>query len=493
MPVFGWYTLQKTIPTYKRMATVLIKDNSSGSMSESAVFEDIATVRAERNVSNEMLVFKSNRLMQIVARRLHLDVNYLIEEGLHMKELYTQAPISVRFFDVDEAETLSLTVLPHSEKEVTITDIITSSGASVNKSFYIPLNDTVSTPIGRILISPTLYYGKGEFSPLIVRKVNLKSIANSFAARLTIAQALAGSTMLNLSIIDSSVARADDVLNTLIAVYNEDLINDKNQIAINTSNFISERLNIIEKELGNVDSNIETFKRQNRLTDVNSEASMYLASSSSYQQEGVGIENQLTLAKYIKSYLTDPSKNFNLIPTNTGISGADVNIESSIATYNAMLLKRDKLIDSSSDKNPVVVNLNNSLSALKQTIIRSIDNTIVALNVKLKNLQAQEARTASRIAAVPTHQKYILSVERQQKIKEELYLYLLNKREENALAQSITESNVRTIDPASGSNTPIAPDRMRIWMISFLIGIGIPAVFLMLLKMTDTKVRTKKI
>lgn len=155
---FGWYTLQKAIPTYKRMATVLIKDNSSGSMSESAVFEDIATVRAERNVSNEMLVFKSNRLMQIVARRLHLDVNYLIEEGLHMKELYTQAPISVRFFDVDEAETLSLTVLPHSEKEVTITDIITSSGASVNKSFYIPLNDTVSTPIGRILISPTLYY-----------------------------------------------------------------------------------------------------------------------------------------------------------------------------------------------------------------------------------------------------------------------------------------------------------------------------------------------
>ena len=275
-----------------------------------------------------------------------------------------------------------------------------------------------------------------------------------------------------------------------IAIYNEDAINDKNQIAVNTSNFINERLIIIERELGGVDANIEAFKRENQLTDITSETGMYLANTSLYRQEGLSLENQLSIAKYIKDYLVDPQKNADLIPANTGIS--DNSVESQISEYNEMLLKRDKLVSGSSSKNPIVIDLNNSLAAMKQTIIRSVDNLIVGLNIKLKNNREHEEQTQKRIEAVPAQQKYVLTVERQQKIKEELYLYLLNKREENALTQAITESNARIIDPASGSSKPVAPRTMVILFAAVLIGGAIPMIFFWLQKTLDTKVRTRK-
>lgn len=169
-----------------------------------------------------------------------------------------------------------------------------------------------------------------------------------------------------------------------------------------------------------------------------------------------------------------------------------MNIESQIGEFNEMLLKRDKLISNSSSKNPVVQDLNNSLIAMKQTIIRSVDNLIVGLNIKIKNIRAQEEQTSRRISAVPTQQKEVLSVERRQKIKEELYLYLLNKREENELTQRMTESNARIIDPAAGSNAPVAPKSMMILLASIVLGCAIPAGVLWLLAVSDTKVRSRK-
>lgn len=182
---------------------------------------------------------------------------------------------------------------------------------------------------------------------------------------------------------------------------------------------------------------------------------MYLKESSEYNREGLSLENQLTLARYIRNYLVDPSKEMELIPANTGIS--DSNVESQIGEYNALLLKRDRLVSNSSNRNPVVMSLNSSIQAMKQTIVRSVDNLIVSLNIQIKNVRAREEQNVRRISAVPGQQKQVLSIERQQKIKEELYLYLLNKREENALSQAITESNARIIDPASGSKRPVAP------------------------------------
>ena len=242
--------------------------------------------------------------------------------------------------------------------------------------------------------------------------------------------------------------------------------------------------------MGNVDANIETLKRENQLTDITGEAGMYLQNTSRLNQEGLSLENQLSLAQYIRQYLLDPSKASDLIPANTGIS--DRGVDQLINEYNELLLRRDKLLKGSSMRNPVVIDINNSLSAMRQTIIRSIDNTITGLNINLNNLREQTQMTARRIEAVPSQQKYVLTVERQQKIKEELYLYLLNKREENELTQAITESNARIIDAAGGLSTPIAPKSMMILLAAVVLGMAIPAGILFLLNLLDNKVHHRR-
>lgn len=476
---------------YTRTASVLIKDDAKGgALSESAAFEDLGIFGTKRNVDNEVLVFKSRRLMTEVARNLHLDVSYTVKEGLRTVELYTQSPVLLSFPDAEEAQAFSLRAKPISAEEVVLSDFVIDD-ESAGEPMTVALNDTVTTPVGRVVVVPSLYYGDKYFNTTVqVTKSPLQNVAIGFQANLQATLASKTATIINLTLQDVSIPRAEDVINTLISVYNTDAINDKNQIVMNTSNFINDRLIVIEKELGSVDSDIESYKREHQLTDISSETGMYLQTSSRNQQEGLSLENQLSLAKYIKNYLTDPGKSSELIPANTGIS--DVNIESQIGEYNEMLLKRDKLISNSSNKNPVVQDLNNSLIAMKQTIIRSVDNLIVGLNIKIKNVQAQEEQMNRRISAVPTQQKEILSVERRQKIKEELYLYLLNKREENELTQRMTESNARIIDPASGSNVPVAPKSMMIFLASIVLGCAIPAGVLWMLVISDTKVRSRK-
>ena len=478
---------------YTRTASVLIKDDAKGgAMSESAAFEDLGLFGTKRNVDNEVLVFKSRRLMTEVARNLHLDVSYTVKDGLRTVELYTQSPVQLSFPDAEEAQAFSLKAVPVSGKEVVLSGF-TLGGQEVadGKPVKVALNDTVTTPVGRVVVVPSLYYGDKYFNTVVqVTKSPLQDVALRFQGGLQATLASKTATIINLTLQDVSIPRAEDVINTLISVYNTDAINDKNQIVMNTSNFINDRLIVIEKELGDVDSDIESYKREHQLTDISSETGMYLQTSSQYRQEGLSLENQLSLAKYIKNYLTDPGKSSDLIPANTGIS--DVNIESQIGEFNEMLLKRDKLISNSSSKNPVVQDLNNSLIAMKQTIIRSVDNLIVGLNIKIKNIRAQEEQTSRRISAVPTQQKEVLSVERRQKIKEELYLYLLNKREENELTQRMTESNARIIDPAAGSNAPVAPKSMMILLASIVLGCAIPAGVLWLLAVSDTKVRSRK-
>ena len=491
----AFFYLKSSSKVYSRKASVLIRDDSKGgSISESTAFADISFLGGKRNVDNEVLVFQSRHLMEKVARRLHLDMSYKVKNGLREDELYTHSPITVLFPESEERQVIEMTVTPVDSATVRLSDFSLSiAGEEIRSAEVVDarLNDTISTPVGTMVVTPTLYYTDTYYGkPVYITKSNMEKVVEGYLRRINISLASKTATIINLVLDDVSTARAEDILNMLIAVYNEDVINDKNQIAVNTSKFINDRLIIIERELGSVDANIESFKRENQLTDITSETGMYLQNTSRYKQEGLSLENQLSIVKYIKEYLVDPQKGSDLIPANTGIS--DNSVESQIKEYNDMLLKRDKLVAGSSNKNPIVIDLNNSLGAMKQTIIRSVDNLIVGLNIQLKNIREQEEQTTKRIEAVPTQQKYVLTVERQQKIKEELYLYLLNKREENALTQAITESNARIIDPASGSSVPVAPKSMMILLAAIVLGGTIPMGVLWLLNVTDTKVRTRK-
>ncbi len=483
----AWYNYARAPFVYFRSATVIIKDPSNKTATTSLDrFDNIVN---KVNVANEILQFRSRKLMREVVKRVHADVSYQIEDGLRTNELYTQSPVQVGFPDALPDQYLSLDVTPKNAKEVVLS--VSPAGGEA-KTLTAKLNDTIAVAKGmRLVVTPTNYYGSSWYGVTVrVAKLPLESVVDYYKGALGIQQEEEESSILTLALKDSSPVRAEDMLNMLITVYNEEAIKDKNQVAVNTANFINERLIIIESELGSVESDLESFKQRNQIVDIASSAGMYMSESQKYSTDALELETQLRLARFIKDYLTDPTKERELIPSNTGIG--DMNIESQINNYNTAKLKRDRLVDDSSENNPVVQELNNSLLAMKQNIIRAVDNMIVSLDVKRNDAQNREMRAQSRVTSIPTKERQMLSIERQQKIKEALYLFLLNKREENALSQAMADNNARVIDGAEGGDAPISPNRNRILLLGVLVGLALPAVGCLMVLFMDTRVHGRK-
>ena len=483
----AWYSYARSPLVYFRSATVIIKDPSN--KTSTTGLDRFDNIINKVNVANEILQFRSKKLMREVVQRLHADISYQVEDGLRNNELYTQSPVLLSFPDALPEQHFALTVTPKDTNSVILSDF---SGIEAASSLTIPMNDTVTLGKGmRVVATPTNYYAQSWLGTAIrVQKLPVESMVNYYKGALGIQQEEEESSILTLALKDGSAARAEDVLNTLINVYNEEAVKDKNQVAVNTANFINERLIIIENELGGVESELESFKQRNQIVDIASSAGMYMSESQKYNTDALELETQLRLANFIKDYLTDPAKETDLIPSNTGIG--DMNIESQISLYNTAKLKRDRLIDDSSENNPVVQELNNSLRAMKQNIIRAVDNMIVSLNVQRSDAQNREMRAQNRVTAIPAKERQLLSIERQQKVKETLYLYLLNKREENALSQAMADNNARVIDGAEGSNAPISPNRNRILLLGILVGVAIPGLACLAILFMDTRVHSRK-
>lgn len=483
----AWYHYARSPLVYFRSATVIIKDPSN--KTSTTGLDRFDNIINKVNVANEILQFRSKKLMREVLQRLHADISYQLEDGLRSNELYNQSPVLLSFPDALPEQHFAFTVTLKEKKSLVLSDF---TGIDVKSDFTVEMYDTVTLSRGmRVVATPTNYYNDSwTGTPIRVAKLPMESMVNYYKSALGIQQEEEESSILTLALKDGSAARAEDILNTLINVYNEEAVKDKNQVAVNTANFINERLIIIENELGGVESELETFKQRNQIVDIASSAGMYMSESQKYNTDALELETQLRLANFIKDYLTDPAKETDLIPSNTGIG--DMNIESQINLYNTAKLKRDHLIDDSSANNPVVLELNNSLRAMKQNIIRAVDNMIVSLNVQRSDAQSREMRAQNRITSIPTKERKMLSIERQQKVKEALYLFLLNKREENALSQAMADNNARVIDGAEGSNSPISPNRNRILLLGLLVGLAIPSLACLGILFLDTRVHSRK-
>ena len=481
----------KTPPVYTRSASLLIKeDGKSGSGNEAAgVLGDIDIFRTSTNINNEMLSMQSPAVMYEVVRRLHLDVNYTTDGRFYDPVIYgSDNPYEVSFFDLGDAESASFTLRPDKDGQVKLTDF-TRNGEEADGDAVTALNDTVQTPVGRLLVNARPGSTAAQ-QMVFVSRISMQDATADYSSRLSVALNDEKSTVVNLTLLDVCTQRAEDVLNTLISVYNENWVKDKNQIAVSTSMFINERLGVIERELGNVDEDISSYKSENLLPDVQAAASMYMAESSETNAKIQTLNTQLSMTRYVRSYLTGASSRNQLLPANSGIENSG--IEKQIAEYNTLQLRRNDLVANSSETNPLVVDMDHSLHALRDAIIRTLDNYVTTLNTQLRALQQSARQTTARIAANPSQGKYLLSVERQQKVKESLYLFLLQKREENELSQAFTAYNTRVIMPPSGSMAPTAPAKKNILLIAFVIGLIIPVAVIFLRESMNTRIRGRK-
>ena len=488
------FYILKTPPVYTRSAEIMIKTNSRGrSISrEGDAFSELGLFSTNTNVYNEIKALAAKSSMLEVVKRLNLDMNYTVDGRLHEYVLYgSNLPFTAEIVDIPEQTSASFDLDVAADGTVSMSSF-TYAGDALEKGAVLTgaFADTLTTPVGQVVIVPTVNYEAKDYPTVHVRRSSYRSATSRYSSELSVSLADKMSQVVQLTVNDISIKRAEDILDMLVAVYNENWVADKNQIAVSTSMFINERLGVIEQELTDVDSDISNYKSQNLIPDVKAASSMYMTQSNSIKEEIQGLNNELYMTQYIRDYLSNDENRGKVLPTNSGISSA--NIESQIRDYNEKLLRRNDLVAASSESNPLVVDLDNTLAGVRQAIITSLDNQELALKNQIGSLQRTEQQATARIAANPTQAKYLLSVERQQSVKEALYLFLLQKREENELSQAFTAYNTRVIDPPTGSMHPTAPRRSIICLLALMLGLFIPLAIIYLMEVLNTRVRGKK-
>ena len=388
--------------------------------------------------------------------------------------------MSVSFdIDVQENGTVSLSRFADIENEYD--DVVNSKIDS----------NLIETPIGKIKIEKTEHFKDALPEGVIhVKRNNIYTTTDDITKSFKCSLSQKEATIIEISYTDVLPRRAEDAIRTLISVYNENWVKDKNQIAVSTSAFINERLKVIEKDLGNVDSDISSFKSQHLIPDLQEASRLYMNKASSADEQILNLSNSRSVLGFVRGVVADNSRRDQLLPGNLGI--ASTAVSSLISEYNTELLRRNNMVENSSVNNPLVVEADQRLAAMRGSIITSIDNEINALNTQINSFQASEHESQQRIASNPTQAQYLLSVERQQKVKESLYLYLLEKREENELSQAFTAYNTRIIAPPTGPSRPTSPVTRNVLAIAFILGLLLPVGIIILRENLDNKVRGRK-
>lgn len=492
--IFTLIKLKFTPPVFTRASSIMIKrEGKGGSVSEmSSTFSDMGLFQERTNLDTEMENFKSPNLTYEVVERLNLNVEYTTDGRFYDPILYgAELPVVITFKDLTKQETASLVIKPKSDKEVVLDDFVRNGREYSTKPITAKIGKTVNTPVGKVVVSYPKYSEHAKFTePIYVNRSSLYATSTAYGSRLRVEQTNEKAAVIQLSIDDRNIQRAEEYLNTLVNVYNENWIKDKNKRTTATSEFINERLKVIQAELGSVDNSITSFKSSNRIPDLSAVASMNMSQSAEETRHIMELSNQLNIARYLQSYIRNA--NMQLIPANAGLDEA--NTQNMINEYNDMQLRRNHLAENSSEENYIVKDLDLQLASLRTTIINSIDNYIASLNMRMSASQAARSRADAQVSANPRQAGELLSSERQQKVKESLYLYLLQKREENELSQAFTAYNTRvlTTPEFGGTSAQTYPDRQRWIIIALAVGFAIPVIVIYLIVGLNTTVRGRK-
>ena len=502
--VGAWYGLSQE-PIYKRSMEILVKDQEGGASigDLSSAFSSLGLSSANTNVNNELISFLSPAVLYEVIEDLGLDVNYATPSRFYDRTLYgTNLPYIVEFKDLDEQESAGFKITHGNSGELILNKFyrFTPEGREAyDKEIKIkPGPDAIQTPLGRVVVKtsakfdPAKAKGKNgyEGTPIFVDRNGMQATLETYTGKINGDLVDKDADVIELTMKDQSVQRAVDVLNTILNVYNRNWVEDKNKIAVATSKFIDDRLVSIQKELTEVETDISKYKSENLVPDVREVAKLQIQENSEMSAKMLETTNQISMATYLRDYLNNPANANSVLPVNTGI--ASPTLETEISAYNNILLNRNNLAANSSDNNPIVQGYDTQLEGLRRSIIAAVDGEISSLGKVLKNMSGMQGNVKNQLASAPVQANYLLSLERQQVIKQELYMFLLQKKEENDLSQKFTADNVRVITPPMGSLLQISPKKKLIVGVMFLLGLLFPAIWIYIRMSTDTKIRSRK-
>lgn len=477
-----------TIPKYRSEASLMIvKDKDRNVMSALPSGGGSLLSFNETGLSNQIETLKSKSLVQSVIDELDQNVSYYLQGNVITVEAYKNSPVVINFITPDSiVNQASGTFLVTPESSTTYKLQIDNTDYS---EIY-KIADTVAT--GGLKFTITTNGDKNTFSnkqnPVIIRVRPVWKVANDYIRKLQIGQKGRAQDILSMSVVQESVQKSEDFLNALMKKFNENGVENKREVAENTSAFIQERLEIITEELDSVEGGMANFKRQHEIMSVSSGAAEFKSKSTKAEQEIFNLQTQLELIKSIRQLLNS-QQDYELLPSDIGIK--ESGISSLIRNYNQLVLERKTDLKSSTPENPMIQDITGKLEALKGNLNDNINSTVSSINVQLKELQNREQKARGQFSTFPGLEKGIRGIERQQQIKEQLYLFLLQRREEAAISFAATSSVARVIDPAYTINEPVDPKPWLILIIGFSVGLILPILVIFVKNFLDTKVHHK--
>lgn len=491
----AWGYLRLTTPVYNITATVLIKDEKKGGgASMSSEFENMGLngfVSSSSNLENEIEVLRSKSLAREVVNRLGLFVTYIDEDGFLSKELYRTSPVQVSLTP-QEAEKLQQTMKVSMLLQPTgAIDVKIAVGEKEYQKHFDKLPAVFPTDEGTVAffanndtllsVHPVSVTQERNITAFINRPF---SVAKGYAGSLSILPASKATSVVEVSLKNTNTQRGMDFINMLLEVYNINANNDKNEVAQKTAEFIDERIGIISRELGSTEKDMENFKRSAGITDLSSEAQMALSGNAEYEKKRVENQTQIHLVQELQRYMS--GNDYEVLPTNLGLQ--DAGLAGAIDRYNEILSERNRLMRTSTESNPTIVNLNNSIRAMHGNVKATLDATLKGLEITKADLMREANRYSRRISDAPTQERQFVSIARQQEIKAGLYLMLLQKREENAIILASTANNAKIIDEAMADGSPVSPKRRTIYLAALVFGLGVPVGIIYLIELTKFKI-----
>ncbi len=499
--ITAYMYLRYVAPKYQIKSTIKVKDDSSnGAISELAVFEDMGMLMNQQsNVENEVAVVKSRNLLKNIVKDLKLNVQYFVKGKSFVedvsslfsgnpinKELYGNTPINVNFLETD-----SILYNRKAAFEITLISESKFNFVEENKSSKgnIDYGSKISTSVGDIIITPNVdFYNQYKGETIIVRLWPERFLVDYLIASVELTP-VKNTDIVNLGMKTQAKQKGIDILNHLIATYNNDAVTEKSLISANTSDFISNRLKVVSDELTEVDKTIEDFRKKNKVIDIASQAGLNLQNESANKQRIAEVSNQLSMIDAMEEYMQG-QEDISILPENLGFS--DPSLTNSTAKYNELVFRRNELLKSVSEKHPAIVNLDEQINGLKGTIYSNIGSIRNSTQITMNGLRKQDATLSGKLFSAPQKERGLTDITRQQHIKESLYLYLLQKREEIAISLGITTVNAKIIDSAYSTVNPVFPNRKIILLASLFIGLVIPFLILYVIDILDTKVHKRE-
>lgn len=488
--------IKKTQPVYKRDASIMVLErNDKPTVLNQLLndYVDFGFFADNTNVNNVIAAIKSPDVMSEVVDRLGLDVSYTTRGTFYDKTLYGKTlPVKVVFRDIPKDETASLHIRLKKDGSIKMSEFVKNGKPQNSYDLTCHVGQTVNTPLGRLTIERQPHYPSAvaDNDEIDVLKSDNASATGRFLGGLSVEIGDKKSTILDLSYNDVSGKRAEDILSAVIDIYNKVWMKNRNEVSAGATKFLDERLAIIERELDNVDNDISRYKSKNLLPDVEKAYSLSMERADKNSAILLDLNTKLSVAGYIRDYITNRANTNQLLPANMGLD--DGKTDGLIDKYNALQLERNSLMANGGKNNPLVKDIDKALNQLRRSVISSINNMIVSLSTRIGHIQNDEQKTNTDISTNPTQAKELLAVERQQKVKEALYLFLLQKREENQLSQSFTADNTQIVKSPTGSNVPLKPKKGMIMLIALVIGLTLPTGVIYLMETTNNKVRGRK-